>query len=107
MHDHTSNALAGVSIALASLGGLFAQAPPGAVSVWGSVIVLATLLVRAVQEVATRWLALQTAKIDVGVCNDKIHALELEIAGFRKMAGIGVCPLDPTGQGLPACLRKN
>lgn len=107
MHDHTSNALAGAGIALASLGGLFAQAQPGSIGVWGSVIVLVTLVVRAVHELGGRWLALQTAKIDVSTCTDKIHALELEISGFRKMASIGVCPLDPSGQGLPACLRKN
>lgn len=107
MHDSTSNALAGAGIALASLGGLFAQAPPGSIGVWGSVIVLVTLVVRAVQELGGRWITLQTAKIDVSACTDKIHALELEITGFRKMASIGVCPLDPEGKGLPACLRKN
>ena len=107
MQDPHANAITGIGIACASLGSLFAQAPPGTIGVWGSVLALALLLVRAAHELGLRWLALQTAKIDVSVCNDKLHALELEISGYKKMASIGLCPLDPSGQGIPACMRKN
>ena len=46
MHPDThANAITGIGIACASLGGLFAQAAPGTVGVWGSVLALALLLV--------------------------------------------------------------
>jgi hypothetical protein len=103
MHDHTSNTLAGAGIALASLGGLFAQAPPGSIGVAGSVIVLATLLVRAAQELGGRWITYQAAKLQNDELHHRIAALELDAANQRKLALAGYCPLGEGGQ--PACLK--
>jgi hypothetical protein len=105
MNDHSNNVLAGAGIALASLGGLFAQAPPGTLGVAGSVIVLATLIVRAVQELGRQWIALQTDKLRHDDLSARITQLELEAENLRKLASIGYCPLDPNGNGQPACLR--
>ena len=103
--DGHANAIMGVGIAMASLGGLFAQAEPGQIGVWGSVLALALLLVRAAHEVALRWIALQTSKVEHEGLQDKIRELETAEANNKRMASIGYCPLDPQGNGMPACGR--
>jgi len=106
MHPDThANAITGIGIACASLGGLFAQAAPGTVGVWGSVLALALLLVRAAHEIGLRWLALQASKVEHEGLAEKIRELETAEANNKRMASIGYCPLDPGGNGQPACLR--
>ena len=68
-------------------------------------IVLATLVVRAGQELGRQWIALQGEKLQHDDLAAKITQLEMEAANLRKMASIGYCPLDPNGNGQPACLR--
>lgn len=105
MHDTHANALTGVGIALASLGGLFAEAQPGTIGVWGSVLALCLLLVRAAHEVALRWIDWQRAKIDSNELKNRITELEHEAANNLRLAAAGVCPLNTTGTGTPACVR--
>jgi hypothetical protein len=106
MHPDThANAITGIGIACASLGGLFAQAAPGTVGIWGSVLALALLLVRAAHEIGLRWLALQASKVEHEGLAEKIRELETAEANNKRMASIGYCPLDPGGNGQPACLR--
>lgn len=106
MNDHhASNLITGAGVASATMGSLFAQAGPGAVGVAGSVLALALLLVRAVHEVALRWLDWQARKIDAEGLRTRIHELETEAANNKKLASHGYCPLDPDGAGQPACMR--
>jgi hypothetical protein len=105
MHYQHANAITGVGIAFASLGGLFAEAQPGSIGVWGSVLALCLLLVRAGHEVALRWIDWQRAKIDSNELKTRITELEHEAANNLRLAAAGVCPLNPTGTGTPFCVR--
>ncbi|CAB4130559.1 hypothetical protein UFOVP124_12 [uncultured Caudovirales phage] len=105
MHDSHANILTGTGIALASLGGLFAQAPPGSIGVWGSVLALALLMVRAAHEIGLRWIEYQAKRIDANGLKARIAELEHEADNQHKMASIGFCPLDKTGAGQAVCLK--
>jgi len=107
MNDTNANAITGIGIAFASLGGLFAQAPPGSIGVWGSVLALALLLVRAAHEVALRWIDWQKAKISENDLKTRIAELEHDAANNVKLASAGYCPLDPQGKGQPACQKPS
>lgn len=103
MHDHVhANTITGIGIACASLGGLFAQAAPGTVGVWGSVLALALLLVRAAHELGSRWLALQTARVTETDTQLKLQECEQRHANNAKLSSRGYCPLSPDGS--PVCV---
>jgi hypothetical protein len=104
MNDHT-NAVAGAGIASAAISGLWAQAVPGTIGLAGSLLALAIVLVRAVHEIALRWIDWQTRRIDAEALRTRITELETEIANYHRLASHGYCPLDPAEAGQPACLR--
>jgi len=98
MHDHTNNVAAGAGIALASLGSLFAQAQPGSISMAGSIIALAFVLIRAVQEIAVRWLAVQAQRADATHTEQALADCEKKHADNILMIKKGRCPLAENGE---------
>ena len=97
MHDTTNNVAAGAGIALASLGTLFAQAQPGSISMAGSIIALAFVIVRALQEVAMRWLAVQAQKAECDHAKQALEDCEKKHADNMLLISKGRCPLAENG----------
>ena len=98
MYDHTNNVAAGAGIALASLGTLFAQAQPGSISMVGSIIALAFVLVRAAQEIAVRWIAVQAQKAECDHAKQALEDCEKRHADNLLLISKGRCPLAENGE---------
>ena len=98
MHDTTNNVAAGAGIALASLGSLFAQAQPGSISMVGSIIALAFVVVRAAQEIAVRWIAVQAQKAECDHAKQSLEDCERKHADNLMLISKGRCPLAENGE---------